>query len=103
MLVLSRKTEERIQIGPDITITILQVKGRTVRIGIEAPRETRVLRAELPALPSDANPPQPLRRTRPRRQAFRNPGERVFVASQPLAAKLQARRAPGLSTRTLIG
>ena len=40
MLVLSRKTQQQIQIGPHVTITILKVKGETVRIGIEAPRRS---------------------------------------------------------------
>lgn len=48
MLVLTRKTEQKIQIGADITITILRVKGQSVRIGIDAPQHVRVLRAELP-------------------------------------------------------
>jgi len=48
MLVLTRKTEQKIQIGNDITITILRVKGQAVRVGIEAPKSMRVLRAELP-------------------------------------------------------
>ena len=47
MLVLTRKTQEQIQIGNNIKITILQVKGQAVRIGIEAPRDVRVLRSEL--------------------------------------------------------
>ena len=47
MLVLTRKLDEAIQIGDDIKITILRVKGNTVRIGIEAPREVRVVRDEL--------------------------------------------------------
>ncbi len=48
MLVLTRKASEQIQIGDQVIITILQVKGQSVRIGIEAPREVLVLRAELP-------------------------------------------------------
>ena len=48
MLVLTRKTQQSIQIGENITITVLRVKGRSVRIGIEAPNEVKVLRAELP-------------------------------------------------------
>lgn len=47
MLVLSRKSREAIQIGDDVTITILRLKGNSVRIGIEAPREVRVVRSEL--------------------------------------------------------
>lgn len=48
MLVLTRKLNEQIQIGNDITITIVRVKGNTVRVGIEAPRDVRIIRAELP-------------------------------------------------------
>ena len=48
MLVLSRKTRQQIRIGDDITVTILLVKGQVVRVGVEAPRDVRVLRAELP-------------------------------------------------------
>ena len=47
MLVLTRKTLEQIHIGDNITISILKLKGNAVRIGIEAPREIRVLRGEL--------------------------------------------------------
>jgi carbon storage regulator CsrA len=53
MLVLSRKREEKLQIGHDITVTILKVKGNSVQIGIEAPKSVRVLRTEL-VLPSGA-------------------------------------------------
>lgn len=49
MLVLTRKTQEQIHIGDQITITILKVHGRSVKVGIQAPREVRVIRAELPA------------------------------------------------------
>lgn len=48
MLVLTRKRDEQILIGQDVTITIVRLHGNTVRIGIEAPREVRVRRAELP-------------------------------------------------------
>jgi carbon storage regulator len=48
MLVLSRKTQERIQIGDNVVVTVLRVKGNMVRIGIEAPKNVRVMRAELP-------------------------------------------------------
>lgn len=48
MLVLTRKLQQQIRIGDQITVTILRVKGHTVRIGIEAPRDVRVVRGELP-------------------------------------------------------
>ena len=47
MLVLSRKVDETIHIGDDIEIRILEVKGDTVRIGIEAPKSVDILRGEL--------------------------------------------------------
>lgn len=47
MLVLSRKIDESIVINNNITITVLKISGRTVRIGIEAPLEIPVLRSEI--------------------------------------------------------
>ncbi len=47
MLVLSRKQGERLHIGDEIVISVLEVNGRRVRIGIEAPHELRVIRGEL--------------------------------------------------------
>jgi carbon storage regulator len=47
MLVLTRKAKQQIQVGPNITITILQIKGQAVRVGIEAPHDVSVLRTEL--------------------------------------------------------
>lgn len=47
MLVLTRKAQQQIQIGDNITVTIVRVKGQSVRIGIEAPRNVRVVRGEL--------------------------------------------------------
>lgn len=47
MLVLSRKPSERIHIGPDIIITVVRVSGQTVRIGIDAPKEIKIMREEL--------------------------------------------------------
>ena len=48
MLVLTRKLQQLIKIGEQITVTILRVKGNTVRVGITAPRDVRVIRGELP-------------------------------------------------------
>jgi carbon storage regulator len=50
MLVLSRKSMERIQIGDNVVVTVLEICGNRVRIGISAPREIRVLRSELKEL-----------------------------------------------------
>jgi carbon storage regulator len=48
MLVLTRKTGERIQIGDDVTLTIVRIDGNKVRIGIEAPTSVKIKRDELP-------------------------------------------------------
>lgn len=47
MLVLSRQKDESIIIGDDIEITIVDVRGDKVRLGINAPREISVHRKEI--------------------------------------------------------
>ena len=47
MLVLSRRVGESVVIGDDVTVTILEVRGDIVRVGIDAPRSVAVHRAEL--------------------------------------------------------
>lgn len=47
MLVLTRKYQEKIRIGENITITVLRMKGKAVRLGIEAPASVPVVRGEL--------------------------------------------------------
>lgn len=56
MLVLSRKPGEKVHIDRDITVTILSVQGNRVRIGIDAPGDRRILRAELSDWSQDAPP-----------------------------------------------
>lgn len=47
MLVLSRKANEKINIGDNVTIEIRRVAGNRVTLAIEAPRDVRILRGEL--------------------------------------------------------
>ena len=47
MLVLTRKPQERVHVGNNITLTIVSVKGNAVRIGIDAPQDVRILRGEI--------------------------------------------------------
>jgi carbon storage regulator CsrA len=47
MLVLTRKLQETIRIGNNVTITIVRIQGNTVRVGIEAPQDVRVVRGEI--------------------------------------------------------
>ena len=55
MLVLSRREQERIRLGESIVVTVIQVAGDKVRLGIDAPSDVLVLRDEL----------EPRRQTRP--------------------------------------
>jgi carbon storage regulator len=52
-LVLSRKVRERIIVGDRIAVEVVSIKGNTVRIAIEAPKEVKVLRHEIVNLQSD--------------------------------------------------
>ncbi|MEI7701378.1 MAG: carbon storage regulator CsrA [Planctomycetia bacterium] len=47
MLVLSRQSDETIIIGDNIRVTIVEVRGDKVRIGIDAPRDVTVHRQEI--------------------------------------------------------
>lgn len=55
MLVLTRKKDEQIVIGDNIKITLLRVQGNSVRIGIDAPRDIRILRGEVSSAEVDAD------------------------------------------------
>jgi carbon storage regulator len=56
MLVLTRKRSQTIRIGDQIVVKVIQIGKRTVKVGIEAPAEVKVLRSELC---SDQAPDQP--------------------------------------------
>jgi len=47
MLILTRKPEEVIRLGDNITVKVLSIKNGQVKLGIEAPKELRVYRAEI--------------------------------------------------------
>jgi carbon storage regulator len=78
MLILSRRLNEKIVIGDDIVISVVEVRGDLVKIGIEAPRNVKVFRQEVfnaiqaenkAAVASDFSLPQldlPLRETPPK-------------------------------------
>lgn len=55
MLVLARKAGEKILIGSDIEVEVLEVRGDAVKLGISAPREVPVWRGELAQAVADAN------------------------------------------------
>lgn len=47
MLILTRRVGETLMIGDDVTVTVLGIKGKQVRIGVNAPEETPVHREEV--------------------------------------------------------
>jgi len=55
MLVLTRKQGEKILIGDDIVITVLDVRGDSIRIGVDAPRGISIQRAEILTAVTEAN------------------------------------------------
>lgn len=55
MLVLSRKPEQSLLLGDDITVTVLAIEGDRVKLGIQAPRSVTVLRQEVYAQVQAAN------------------------------------------------
>lgn len=61
MLVLSRKPGESIHIGENVKLTIVRIGPNTVRVGIEAPREMKIVREELLLLPLTESPLVPER------------------------------------------
>jgi carbon storage regulator len=52
MLVLSRKSGEKILIGDNVTVTIVRIGPNTVRLGIDAPRDMNIVREELCQTPA---------------------------------------------------
>ena len=47
MLILSRKINEKIMIGEDISISIIEIRGDQVRLGVDAPKAVKVFRREV--------------------------------------------------------
>ncbi len=87
MLVLTRKHNETLHIGNDIVITIVRVRGDSVRIGIQAPKEIGVMRGELVGMPKKQ---LPIPETEPRATLPSNQGNRGNQKLKSL--KLPAKR-----------
>ena len=79
MLVLRRRVGESIVIGDDVTVTVLEVSGDVVRVGIDAPRSVAINRAVLLAEVGTSN------------QAAASPTDEAVTS---LAAALRRRAAP---------
>jgi carbon storage regulator CsrA len=95
MLVLTRKTNQQIQIGENVVITILHVRGQSVRVGIEAPRQLRVVRSEIADLPVEVTKQEKQPAGSEACQTMSEPETPASQATRPEGAK---RRAPRLPT-----
>ncbi|MDR0600537.1 MAG: carbon storage regulator CsrA [Treponema sp.] len=47
MLILSRKVNEKIMIGEEISVSVIEIRGDQVRIGVDAPKTVKVFRREV--------------------------------------------------------
>jgi carbon storage regulator len=98
MLVLTRKYQEKIRIGDNITITVLRTKGKAVRLGIEAPSDVPVIRGELSFEISedeaeaavDSTPAEPTMAKR----AVRRPNPSWSAESPAQSSQVQLKRVP---------
>ena len=100
MLVLTRKIDEQILIGEDIKLTLVRVRGNTVRIGIEAPREVRIVRGELEKLDTEKLDTTQEFELSDREQAFAHPIE--STDKDPRSHHKTADSLAGATTRATI-
>ncbi len=100
MLVLTRKTQEQIQVGDNIIITIVRVTGQSVRVGIQAPQSVRVVRGELlgkppktslPLVASDHATSDNVTLTTPAEHMMNDAAESVLTHAAPLASRCRNR------------
>jgi carbon storage regulator len=59
VLIVTRRPRQTVKIGEDVSITVLEIRGTQVRIGIAAPRATTILRREIVAEPRPPRHPDP--------------------------------------------
>jgi len=92
VLIITRRSGERLMIGDDVVVEIMEIAGNSVRVGITAPRSIPVYREEIYAAVRDEN----------RAAAGTDPGELPEPAEQASQAGCVARAAPGtVSARRL--
>ncbi len=65
MLILTRTIGEKIQIGDDITVTVLNRRGNHIVLGIDAPREISIKRTELCDTPATKSPAKKMSTRKP--------------------------------------
>lgn len=94
MLVLTRRKNQSIVIGDGITVTVLEVKGDNVRLGITAPRDVQVFREELLTALSEANDSAVLPEAAAAAPAMPAPALPAREAVLPNPLRMGARRRP---------
>lgn len=86
MLVISQKKGEKLHIGRDITVTVVDIKANKVRLGIEAPSELTILRDQLYAQSQEQEREQAQERSRQQRTsgaAGSNATQELELESEP--------------------
>lgn len=86
MLVISQKKGEKLHIGRDITVTVVDIKANKVRLGIEAPSELTILRDQLYAQSQEQEHEQAQERSRQQRSngaAGSNATQELELGSEP--------------------
>lgn len=86
MLVISQKKGEKLHIGRDITVTVVDIKANKVRLGIEAPNELTILRDQLYAQSQEQEHEQAQERSRQQRSngaAGSNATQELELGSEP--------------------
>ena len=86
MLVISQKKGEKLHIGRDITVTVVDIKSNKVRLGIEAPSELTILRDQLYAQSQEQEHEQAQERSRQQRTsgaAGSNATQELELGSEP--------------------
>lgn len=93
MLVLSRKVGEKVRIGDDIELTVIEVRGEAVRIGITAPRGVPIYRQELLDAVREEN--RVAAGVKPPAASHQAPGELAALGAQLSARSRESGKANG--------
>ena len=98
MLVLSRYRDESIYIGDDVIVTIVDIRGDRVRLGIQAPNDVSVHRQEIydAIIEGKDVPPGGKKKTLESRSSKSVERKPAVSRALPLEAKLAARKSKGL-------
>ena len=95
MLIITRRTGERIMLGDDTTIHIMEIVGNNVRVGVEAPKSVPVYREEIwTAVKEENRAAAAAEQTKAAPQSIHRPTPSFIARREPLRLALQQRRHP---------